>query len=81
MNSAYSHLDFNEATLVNRCDRWEVYRRLQQLSIICHCQYGQPLRVYINDATTAIQFWSVVQQFNASRQERINWLSQCWKAS
>lgn len=73
-----SPAELNETVCVEGCDRWEIYRRLQQLSIACHCQYGQPLRVHIGDATTAIQCWSVVQQFTTSRYEQAQRLNRCW---
>lgn len=63
---------------VNRIDKWQVYQRLQALQISCHCAIDRPLQVEVADIGTAIQLWSVVRQFTASRSELIDWLNRCW---
>jgi hypothetical protein len=60
-------------------DRWQVYRRLQELSIPCECGTNQPLRYQIKDVTAAIQLWSVVRQLTVPRQELASWLERCWQ--
>ncbi|NET59426.1 MAG: hypothetical protein F6K47_25770 [Symploca sp. SIO2E6] len=64
---------------ISRSDRWSVYRRLQELAIPCSCKTEQPLRVQINNATAAIQLWSVVRQMKLSRRDSVYWLEKCWK--
>jgi hypothetical protein len=64
---------------IDRVDRWDVYYRLQQLSIPCWCQQGQPLEVQAYSAIAVIQIWSVIKQITASRQERLAWIKRCWQ--
>ncbi|NJM72925.1 MAG: hypothetical protein HC862_23820 [Scytonema sp. RU_4_4] len=64
---------------VNRVDRWQIYRRLQELDIPCWCETNQPLTVEISNPTAAIQLWSVVQQFTTNRQDLIRNLKKCWR--
>lgn len=59
--------------------RWDVFRRLQALDIECQCSTNEPLLVSLYSPTTAIQIWSVLRQFNASRCELIDWLDHCWE--
>ncbi len=70
-----------EIVTVDAIDRWTVYHRLQQLSIPCRCDRGQPLQVQANNATVAIQVWSAIKQVTASRQDCLAWLERCWEAS
>lgn len=63
---------------VPSCDRWQVQRRLQELSINAWCSTDGCLRVEVNDHVEAAQVWSVAQQFIASRADRVAWLEQCW---
>jgi hypothetical protein len=60
-------------------DRWQVYRRLQELDIECDCASYQPLQAEIKGAIAATQIWSVTRQFTASRQELVDRLENCWK--
>ncbi|HEY9761005.1 MAG TPA: Asr1405/Asl0597 family protein [Trichocoleus sp.] len=64
---------------VDRIDSWGIYERLQQLSIPCKLTSGQPLQVQVNTAAAAVQVWSVIQQFKASRQASAERLERCWK--
>jgi hypothetical protein len=64
---------------VNWADRWQVYQRLKELEIPCWCETNQQLTVEIGNTTAAVQFWSVVQQFTASRQQLIRNLEVCWR--
>lgn len=59
--------------------RWQIYRRLQELKIPCHCSTNQPLVVEINSAGAIAQLCSVVKQSTASRSELINRLNKCWR--
>jgi hypothetical protein len=65
------------AVLVNQADRWEVWRRLQELDIPCWCESNQPLTVEIKDVIAAIQLWSVTQRLKISRQDSIRMLESC----
>jgi hypothetical protein len=70
----------NSTTLqLDRIDRWSVFKRLQELSIPCQCACGQPLQVSIETATTAVQVWSVLQQFISTRHTAIDYLERCWE--
>jgi hypothetical protein len=60
-------------------DRWQIYRRLQELDISCQCEAHQPLRVEVEHGLDLIQLWSVIRQFDASRTENIEGLNRCWK--
>ncbi|MEA5618755.1 hypothetical protein VB711_13035 [Cronbergia sp. UHCC 0137] len=66
---------------VNWADRWQVYQRLRELDIPCYCESNQPLEVEITNPILAVQFWSVLRQFTASRQDLIRNLEQCWQNS
>lgn len=63
---------------IDRLARWEVYHRLQALSIPCTCKWGEPLRVQIDSPGVAIQLWCVVLGATATRQDRLTFLEQCW---
>ncbi|QLE54498.1 Asr1405/Asl0597 family protein [Nostoc sp. TCL26-01] len=60
------------------CDRWQIYHRLQELTIPCSCTTDGSLRVEVNSCVAAILVRSTVMQFLASRQELIDWLERCW---
>lgn len=70
-----------EVVAVNWVDRWQIYQRLQELEIPCWCAIGQPLRAQVNGAKEVAQLASVLKQFNAPRQELVQWLEQCWQKS
>jgi hypothetical protein len=74
-----SETDRKHVIDISWTDRWQVYQRLQELEIICVCETNQPLMVEINNPTAAIQLWSVIQQFNASRQDLIGQVETCWR--
>ncbi|MGD1913859.1 MAG: Asr1405/Asl0597 family protein [Rivularia sp. (in: cyanobacteria)] len=63
---------------VSWADRWQVYRRLKELQIPCWCSTNEPLTVEIAHTTAAIQLWSVMRQLNASRQDLIITLKECF---
>lgn len=64
---------------LNRVDRWQVCLRLWELAIPCRCDPDQPLKVQVNNATAAVQLWSVIKQLTSSRSELVNWLERCWE--
>ncbi|MBE9047621.1 hypothetical protein IQ255_24990 [Pleurocapsales cyanobacterium LEGE 10410] len=59
--------------------RWQIYRRLQELDISCRCSTNQPLIVEINSSSAIAQLTYVVRQLTASRSELIDWLNNCWQ--
>jgi hypothetical protein len=78
LKSFSSEIEEKQVLEVNWADRWVVYHRLQQLNIPCWCETNQPLKVVISSPAAAIQLWSVVRQFTASRQDLISTLEFCW---
>lgn len=64
---------------VNWADRWQVYRRLQELDIPCWCETNQPLMVEIDNPLAAVQFWCVMRRLTASRQDLIWSLENSWQ--
>lgn len=66
---------------IQRCDRWQVYRRLQNLGIACWCPSDGTLWVEINGCVGATLLRSTVQQFTHSRSELADWLDRCWTTS
>jgi IS1 family transposase len=81
LKSSSSETEIKHVVEVNWADRWQVYQRLQELDISCCCETNQPLRVEISNSTVAIQLWSVMRQFTASRQDLIGVLEDCWYQS
>jgi hypothetical protein len=59
-------------------DRWAAFARLQELSIDCACNCGQPLQVTVTTPAAAIQIWSVARSITASREAAIASLEHCW---
>ncbi|BAZ29130.1 hypothetical protein NIES4074_15680 [Cylindrospermum sp. NIES-4074] len=80
MKSFSSEIEIKQAVEVNWADRWQVYQRLQELDIPCWCETNQPLRVKISNPTAAVQLWSVMRQFSASRQDLIWTLEHSWQS-
>jgi hypothetical protein len=66
---------------VSWVDRWQVYKRLQELDINCWCEVEQPLRVHLKNANEAMQLESVLKQFTANRHELVQLLQRCWQPS
>jgi hypothetical protein len=79
LKSSSSETDRKHVIDIDWADRWQVYQRLQELDIICICETNQPLMVEINNPTAAIQLWSVIQQFSASRQDLIKNIENSWR--
>lgn len=59
-------------------DRWNVFSRLQELSIDCDCHCGTPLQVAVHTPTAAVQVWSVIRRMTAPRDVAIASLENCW---
>lgn len=78
MESVEPNYQLSDVLQVDRIDSWRIYERLQQLSISCELTSGKPLRVQVNTAAVAVQVWSVIQQFTASRQVSVERLERCW---
>lgn len=78
MNSFITELEVKIVVSVDWTDRWQVCKRLQELELNCSCGMNQPLTVEVSNVTAAIQLWSVVQQYTASRCELIRALERCW---
>ncbi|WP_341734890.1 Asr1405/Asl0597 family protein [Microcoleus sp. EPA2] len=81
MNPADPELAVCEIVQVSWLDRWQVYKRLQELEIPCWCGIDQPLRTQINTVKQAAQLMSVLRQVSASRTELVQWLECCWQIS
>ena len=71
----------SQVVTIDWTERWQVYQRLQELQIPCQCLPNQPLQVNLSSPSAAIQLWSVVRHFTASRQELADWLKHCWQVS
>jgi hypothetical protein len=78
MNPSNSQPAVGQIIEISWADRWQVYRRLQELKIPCQCGPNQPLSYQINDVAAAIQVWSVVKQVTAPRRDLASWLELCW---
>lgn len=63
---------------VERCDRWSIHYRLQELGIASTCPADGTLRVEVNHATDLVLARSTIRQFMTSRQEDMDWLERCW---
>jgi hypothetical protein len=59
--------------------RWDVYLRLQELSIPCICKLAVPLQVQVDSVAAAIQLWCVVQSCTADKVSRTAHLERCWQ--
>ncbi len=59
-------------------DRWQVYRRLQELEIDCSCRAHQPLYVQVNTPYQLLQVWATLQRIDGTRSRLIERLRLCW---
>jgi hypothetical protein len=64
---------------VNCGDRWQIYRRLQELDIPCECAIYRPLRVEVCDSLAVVQLWSVLRHSTAPINQLVAWLELCWR--
>jgi hypothetical protein len=78
---AASSSEANQIVNIRWGDRWQAYRRLQELGIPCSCTSGQPLQVTVNNPSAAVQLWSVIRQFNEPHYQLAVWLNSCWQQS
>lgn len=69
----------SQVSLISRCDRWSVHRRLKELTIPCWCCDDGSLWVEVNHGIQAVLLRSTVYQFIASRYELVDWLERCWQ--
>lgn len=68
-----------QAIALSLGDRWQVYRRLQELEIACWCESCHLLVVQVGGVGEMIQVWCVLQQVMGSRKDAIAWLEKCWQ--
>ncbi len=64
---------------IDRCDRWQVSQRLQELNIECQCLPDGQLTIEIQHPVDILQLRSVIQQSTASRPDLLDWLERCWQ--
>ncbi|MEB3885222.1 Asr1405/Asl0597 family protein [Lyngbya sp. CCY1209] len=81
MNSSELDPQSGEIVEVAWSERWQVYRRLQELEIPCWCEVDRPLRVKIDSTTEAIQLASILRRLSASPRELTLSLERCWNRS
>ncbi|MDE5085991.1 MAG: hypothetical protein O4805_02055, partial [Trichodesmium sp. St16_bin2-tuft] len=81
MNTFNQNQSTCEIVEVSCVDRWQVYKRLQELDIDCWCESEQPLQVYLKNTNEANQLESVLKQFTANRYELAQLLQSCWEVS
>ncbi|MBW4549985.1 MAG: hypothetical protein KME35_02530 [Aphanocapsa sp. GSE-SYN-MK-11-07L] len=81
MNSNESQIHLKDYVEVQCDNRWQAYRRLQELEIPSACGTYQPLRVEFSSPLAIAQVWSVIRQHHLSRQALIAYLDQCWQLS
>ena len=81
MNTFNHNQSTCEIVEVSCVDRWQVYKRLQELDIDCWCESEQPLQVYLKNTNEANQLESVLKQFTANRYELAQLLQSCWEVS
>ena len=81
MNTFNQNQSTCEIVEVSCVDRWQVYKRLQELDIDCWCESEQPLQVYLKNTNEANQLESVLKQFTANRYELEQLLQSCWEVS
>jgi hypothetical protein len=79
LSPVHSPASTAQIVAINRCDRWQVHHRLQELGIPCACLADGRLQVEVNHPIAAVQIWSVTRHITASRQQLARWLEQCWK--
>jgi hypothetical protein len=79
MNPPNFRVQANQVVEVAPSERWQVYRRLQELGIPCRCRTNQPLSVQIDDVAAGIQLWSVVRHLTVPRRDLATWLEHCWR--
>ncbi|MDY6782414.1 MAG: hypothetical protein SW833_07665 [Cyanobacteriota bacterium] len=81
MSLTHSKLSPPQIVELNGSERWQIYRRLQELQIPCQCATYQPLQIEIHSSNAAIQLWSAIRQIVAPRRELVDCLERCWRSS
>lgn len=66
-----------EIEQIDWTQRWQAYRRLQELSIPCWCATNRPLRVELSSFHAMIQLDSVLRQLTRNHRELASWLEGC----
>ncbi|MBD1916727.1 MULTISPECIES: Asr1405/Asl0597 family protein [Cyanophyceae] len=64
---------------LDRVTRWNVYRRLQELHMVCACGGDRPLTVAIHTPADALLVWSVVQAATQPKLVLADHLKCCWQ--
>jgi hypothetical protein len=64
---------------ISRSDRWQVHARLQELDISCTCLENGSFQAEVQTPLAALQLWSVVHRFTASRHQLVKQLERCWQ--
>ncbi|MEA5449826.1 hypothetical protein VB780_14680 [Leptolyngbya sp. CCNP1308] len=64
---------------LDRVTRWNVYRRLQELHMLCECGCDRPLTVAIDTPADALLVWSVVQSTTQPKASLADHLERCWQ--
>ncbi|MBD2576910.1 Asr1405/Asl0597 family protein [Oscillatoria sp. FACHB-1406] len=81
MNSLHSELHSPQIVELRGRERWQIYRRLQELDIPCRCAASKPLRIEVRNSYIAIQLWCVIRNLTASDRELRTRLERCWEQS
>ena len=63
---------------IQRCDRWSIHHRLQELNVTCACPADGSLRVAVDNVADLVLAHSAIRQFITSRQDQADWLDRCW---
>lgn len=64
---------------LDRVTRWNVYRRLQELNMVCDCGCDRPLTVAVYTPADALMVWSVVQATTQPKLFLTDHLERCWQ--
>ncbi|MEO0409894.1 MAG: Asr1405/Asl0597 family protein [Cyanobacteria bacterium P01_A01_bin.135] len=80
MNKSAPIAQRGQIVSVQRCDRWSIHHRLQELDIPSACPADGTLRVKVDHALALVLVRSTLRQFLTSRQEQADWLEQCWQS-
>ena len=62
-------------------ERWQMFYRLQELGIACHCAYREPLWLSGEslNALAVAQVWSVCRHCRCDCAALRTWLEMCWQ--
>ena len=79
MNQSSHNPVAGQVVSISRSDRWQVHARLQELDISSACLSDGSFQVKINTPLDALQLWSVIYQFTASRNQMTERLERCFQ--